>query len=110
MLVGPNTGLGHNSIILMIEAQMKYIMGAVAYLDGHPASSLNLRLSVQQESYADVQNRMKTTVWSSGCDSWYLSDGGRNDTLWPGYTFDYWRKTRRFKPAAFDLLRKAERD
>ncbi len=103
MLVGPNTGLGHNSIILMIEAQMNYIMGAIAYLEEHPSSSLNLKLRVQEESYADVQNRMKTTVWASGCNSWYLSDDGRNDTLWPGYTFDYWRKTRRFDPSAFNL-------
>jgi cation diffusion facilitator CzcD-associated flavoprotein CzcO len=109
MLVGPNTGLGHNSIILMIEAQMKYIMGAVAYLEEHADSCLDLKLRVQEESYADVQDRMKTTVWASGCNSWYLSDDGRNDTLWPGYTFAYWRKTRRFDPAAFELLNNAVR-
>jgi len=44
-----------------------------------------------------VQKELKRTVWNSGCKSWYLNEQGRNTTLWPGFTFAYRLKTRRFK-------------
>jgi cation diffusion facilitator CzcD-associated flavoprotein CzcO len=102
-LVGPNTGLGHNSIVFMIEAQLGYVVRALARMRAAGARTLELRPEAQAASYAEVQARMRRTVWLSGCRSWYLTPDGRNDTLWPGSTLDYWWRTRRFdaSPYAF---------
>ena len=64
-----------------------------------------VRAEAQDRAYAQVQRRMGRTVWASGCHSWYLSEGGRNDTLWPGSTIGYWWRTRRFDPRAFRAVR-----
>ena len=97
MLVGPNTGLGHNSIIFMIECQVNYICQALKNLRKRGKHVLRLRQEVQQDDYALNQRRMKGTVWASGCKSWYQNADGQIDTLWPGYTWEYWLKTRRFQ-------------
>lgn len=97
MLVGPNTGLGHNSIIFMIECQVNYIVQALKSLQHSGQAALRLRPDVQQDDYALVQQKMKGTVWSSGCKSWYQNAQGQIDTLWPGYTWQYWLQTRRFQ-------------
>ncbi|MCF8168237.1 MAG: NAD(P)/FAD-dependent oxidoreductase, partial [Rhodoferax sp.] len=96
MLVGPNTGLGHNSIIFMIECQVHYIALALQALRGSGRETLRLRPEVQRDDYARVQQQMQGTVWTSGCKSWYQNAQGQIDTLWPGYTWEYWLKTRRF--------------
>ncbi len=102
LLVGPNTGLGHNSIIFMIECQVDYIVQALNALKRNGATTLRLRPDVQKDDYARTQLKMKGTVWSSGCHSWYQNANGDIDTLWPGYTWEYWLKTRRF--SATDYL------
>lgn len=97
LLVGPNTGLGHNSIIFMIECQVHYIVRALKSLRERRQNVLRLRPEVQQDDYALNQRKMKGTVWASGCKSWYQNAQGQIDTLWPGYTWEYWLKTRRFQ-------------
>jgi len=97
MLVGPNTGLGHNSIIFMIECQVDYIVRALKGLRSRGQTALRLRPDVQRDDYVLMQQKMKGTVWSSGCKSWYQNADGHIDTLWPGYTWEYWLKTRRFQ-------------
>jgi cation diffusion facilitator CzcD-associated flavoprotein CzcO len=101
MLVGPNTGLGHNSIIFMIECQVDYIVRALTAIRGKQNGVLRLRPNVQQDEYTQIQQKMKGTVWSSGCKSWYQNADGHIDTLWPGYTWEYWLKTRRFQRADY---------
>jgi cation diffusion facilitator CzcD-associated flavoprotein CzcO len=96
ILVGPNTGLGHNSIIFMIECQVDYIVKALDAMKKSSTRTLRLRPDVQRDDYAQTQIKMKGTVWSSGCHSWYQNAKGEIDTLWPGYTWEYWLKTRRF--------------
>lgn len=103
MLVGPNTGLGHNSIIFMIEAQVNYIVQALAVLKTAGKTTLEVKAAAQDANYADVQQKMKRTVWASGCHSWYQTADGRIDTLWPGFTWQYWLKTRRFDVAGYVL-------
>lgn len=100
-LVGPNTGLGHNSIVFMIEAQVNYLLGALKRMRRSGQRALELRPEIQAQSYAAVQRRMRGTVWASGCRSWYLSADGRNDTLWPGSTLEYWLRTLRFDAASY---------
>ena len=101
LLVGPNTGLGHNSIIFMIECQVDYLVKALTSLRDREQSVLRLRVDVQRDEYVAIQQKMKGTGWSSGCKSWYQHADGRIDTLWPGYTWEYWLKTRRFKAADY---------
>ena len=97
MLVGPNTGLGHNSIIFMIECQVHYIVMALESTKSRGQPVLRLRPEVQRDDYALVQQKMQRTVWASGCKSWYQHADGHIDTLWPGYTWEYWLQTRRFQ-------------
>nr|WP_295784468.1 NAD(P)/FAD-dependent oxidoreductase [Rhodoferax sp.] len=101
LLVGPNTGLGHNSIIFMIECQVDYVVRALQTLRDRKQSVLQLRADVQRDDYAAIQKKMKGTVWSSGCKSWYQHADGHIDTLWPGYTWEYWLKTRQFVAADY---------
>jgi cation diffusion facilitator CzcD-associated flavoprotein CzcO len=103
MLVGPNTGLGHNSIIFMIETQVNYIVQALAALRQAGKTTLELEAAAQTADYVSVQQKMKGTVWSSGCHSWYQHADGRIDTLWPGFTWQYWLKTRRFDLAGYSV-------
>lgn len=101
LLVGPNTGLGHNSILFMVEAQVHYIVAALRNLRQQGKTVLRLRPEVQQEDYARMQQKMRRTVWASGCRSWYQHADGHIDTLWPGYTWEYWLQTRHFQAADY---------
>jgi len=97
MLAGPNTGLGHNSVVFMLEAQVGYIMQAVSAMESGSIDSLEVRPEIEAEFNRQLQRRLARTVWASGCRSWYLDANGRNVTLWPGFTVEYWFRTRRFR-------------
>lgn len=104
VLVGPNTGLGHNSIVFMIESQLEYVMGALRAMDERGAVAVEPRPEAQAAFNAAVQARLKGTVWNEGgCASWYLDAHGRNTTLWPGTSWSFRRATRRFDPAEHEL-------
>jgi len=103
LLVGPNTGLGHNSIIFMIEAQVHYVMQCLKALRARGARSAEVKTDVQAAYSDEVQQRLQGTAWLAGCRSWYLSADGRNFTIWPGFTVEYWRRTRHFDPALHDF-------
>ncbi len=100
-LNGPNVGLGHNSIIFMVEAQLRYVMDAIAQLKH--VDAFDLRPAVLDDFLREVDERMRGMVWSSGCESWYLGPGGEQFVLWPGSTIEYWWRTRRFDPAAYRI-------
>jgi cation diffusion facilitator CzcD-associated flavoprotein CzcO len=105
-LLGPNTGLGHNSVVFMIESQIRYVSQAMALADRAGAAALDTRDSAQAEFQSDIQRKLAGGVWTrGGCDSWYLDSRGVNRTIWPGYTWRYWLRTRRLDPADFDLVR-----
>jgi cation diffusion facilitator CzcD-associated flavoprotein CzcO len=105
LLVGPNTGLGHSSMVFMIEAQVRYVMQALDLLRARKAAYVEVREEVQERSVEAVQDKLSDTVWQSGCNSWYLDDQGRNSTIWPDFTVGYWRRTRRLDPADYVLVR-----
>jgi len=88
-LVGPNTGLGHSSMLLMIESQIQYITGAIKFLIKNPSRSTEVRLDAQNAFQSWLQKRFPRTVWQTGCVSWYQMSNGRNTTLWPGTTFGF---------------------
>jgi cation diffusion facilitator CzcD-associated flavoprotein CzcO len=107
-LVGPNTGLGHNSMVLMIESQLNYLMDALRSMDEDRLATVEVRPDAQRAYNAKLQRRMARTVWASGCSSWYLDARGRNTTLWPGFTFTFRQQTRRFDPDAYASTRSSE--
>jgi len=105
MVIGPNTGLGHNSMIYMIESQLNYIVDYLATLDRTGAAALDTRPGAQQAWCDDIERRMGSTVWTTGgCVSWYLNAAGRNPTLWPGTTIGFRRATRQLDPAEYQLI------
>jgi len=103
LLIGPNTGLGHNSMVYMIESQLNYILDCLRLMDQRHVRAVDVRPEVQEAFNQEVQRRMRHTVWSSGCASWYLDSRGCNVTLWPGFTFAFRRRTRRFDPQSYHL-------
>ena len=103
LLVGPNTGLGHNSIIFMIEAQVHYVIECLKTLRARGARSAEVNAAAQDAYSKEVQQRLQGTAWLAGCRSWYLSADGRNFTMWPGFTVEYWRRTRHFDPGLHDF-------
>jgi cation diffusion facilitator CzcD-associated flavoprotein CzcO len=105
LIVGPNTGLGHNSILFMIECQVRYVLDAILTMRRERWASVDVRESVQEAYVAELDRRSVDTVWlSGGCTSYYI-DGGRNFSLWPGYTFEFAWRTRRFDPDGYTILR-----
>jgi cation diffusion facilitator CzcD-associated flavoprotein CzcO len=103
MLVGPNTGLGHNSIVYMIESQIAYVLDALKAMRERAATTVEVRPEIQAAFNDEVQQRLEGTVWATGCQSWYLDANGRNTSLWPGFTFGFRRRTKRFEPADYVL-------
>jgi cation diffusion facilitator CzcD-associated flavoprotein CzcO len=103
LLMGPNTGLGHNSMVFMIEAQAHYAAQCLRALRERGVRSMDVRADVQASFSAALQRRLGRTVWATGCRSWYQAGDGRNVALWPGSTWDYWRRTRRVRLADYVL-------
>jgi cation diffusion facilitator CzcD-associated flavoprotein CzcO len=105
LIVGPNTGTGHNSQILMIEHQVEYILRALDGIDASDAAAIDTRAESQAAYNEWVQERMARTVWTTGgCESWYLDEHGRNVTLWPGFTFEFKRLTKTFDLREHELV------
>jgi cation diffusion facilitator CzcD-associated flavoprotein CzcO len=101
ILLGPNTGLGHSSMVYMIESQIAYVMDALRELRRNGHRTVEVKPEVQERFNRDVQARMKGTVWSTGCKSWYLDEKGNNPTLWPDWTWQFRRRTARFDAAEY---------
>ena len=96
MLLGPNTGLGHNSVVIMIEAQVKYIMRCLNFMRRKHLKTIDVKPDAQTNFFRAIQERLKPTVWQAGgCRSWYQDEKGQNVSIWPGFTFDYRWQTRR---------------
>jgi len=104
-LLGPNTGLGHNSVVFMIESQIRYIAEAMDIVDRNGAKALEPRPEVQERFNAEIQQKLNKGVWTQGgCKSWYLDAKGVNRTIWPGFTWRYWLSTRKVRPADYELI------
>jgi cation diffusion facilitator CzcD-associated flavoprotein CzcO len=108
-LIGPNTGLGHNSIIFMAECQVRYVLSALAAMERRGACLVEPRADVVERYNQRLQERLGRTVWSTGCSSWYLDEDGVNTTLWPGLTAEFLLRTWRFNPAEHLMVQPANR-
>ncbi len=101
LLYGPNTNLGHNSIILMLESQIRWIVQAVGRV--RPGGSVEVRAAVMRRYNDWLQEKLKGTVFATGCDSWYLTDTGRNTQNWPGTTLAFRWRTRTLRDTDLEV-------
>jgi cation diffusion facilitator CzcD-associated flavoprotein CzcO len=103
VLIGPNTGLGHTSMVYMIESQLNYVVDAINTIKRCDIARLEVRQDVQDDYNEELQRKLDGSVWmTGGCASWYLDAHGNNTTLWPDFTFRFRRQTMRFDIDAYD--------
>lgn len=102
LFLGPNTGLGHSSVLLMLEAQIEHLLGALALLHARRATTIEPRAEAQEAFVRRTEERLERTVWNSGgCRSWYLDRTGRNSALWPDGTWSFRRRVARIDPMEY---------
>ena len=102
LLSGPNTGIGHTSLLVMIEGQIRYITECLSFLGKSRAGVVEVKREVMDAFTHELQTKMTRTVWNSGgCQSWYLDAHGRNTTLWPDFTWRFRLRTRRFDSESY---------
>jgi cation diffusion facilitator CzcD-associated flavoprotein CzcO len=99
LLLGPNTGLGHNSVVTMIEFATDYVLKAI---DRGRSGPRVVSQQAQDAFTREMVRRSRHTIWATGCRSWYLDRFGNNTTLWPGSTIGYWLRTRRLDDSQFE--------
>lgn len=94
VIPGPNTGIGHTSLIVMIEAQVGWALKLMDAMEQRRLASVEVRQAVHDEWCDLMDTKTEPTVWNSGCSSWYLDKDGRNSTLWPGLTTEFRKRLR----------------
>jgi cation diffusion facilitator CzcD-associated flavoprotein CzcO len=104
MLYGPNTNLGHNSIIAMLECQFHYVLQALAAARRHQADAIDVRPEVMAAFNRQLQHDIQGTAWVAGCTSWYKTADGRITNNWSGSVEDYKRRTACFDPNEYDMI------
>ncbi len=110
-IVGPNVGLGHSSMVYMIESQLNYLSSALATMTSDKLQTFDVRAEVQRRFNTRLQKHMQQTIWTTGgCASWYLDARGNNTTLWPTFTFVFRRRTRRFDVAQYETTTRTSFD
>jgi cation diffusion facilitator CzcD-associated flavoprotein CzcO len=111
LLIGPNTVLGNNSMVNIIEGQLVFVLDALRAHESPAVASIDVRREVQDRYNVRVQRRMRGTVWTDGgCKSWYLRDDGTNRTLWPSFSDTFKRRLARFDLGDFEVVgRRVER-
>jgi cation diffusion facilitator CzcD-associated flavoprotein CzcO len=102
-LLGPNTGLGHSSMVYMIESQIAHVIGALRLMRERGAETIEVTPEAQERYNAALERKLDGTVWNTGCASWYLDRTGRNATIWPDWTWRFRRRVARLDPAEYTL-------
>jgi cation diffusion facilitator CzcD-associated flavoprotein CzcO len=98
IMQGPNTGLGHSSVLFMMEAQALHMQKAVKYIRSKRMDIIEPKLEAQHSFVEQTARELKGTVWETGgCTSWYMDETGRNSSIWPSYTFSYRRLAGKFQ-------------
>jgi cation diffusion facilitator CzcD-associated flavoprotein CzcO len=107
LLLGPNTGLGHGSMVYMIESQIAYVLDALKRVETGAGEVIELRPQAQAAYNEHLDRDLDTTVWNTGCKSWYMDAGGRNAAIWPDWTWRFRRRTSRFDSQRYTTSRRA---
>jgi cation diffusion facilitator CzcD-associated flavoprotein CzcO len=108
MMYGPNTNLGHNSILFMIECQCHYIIDCIEQMRQRGLRSVEIRRQDQRDFVTQLEKRLARTAWAHVEHSWYKDQGGRITNNWPGTTIEYWWRTRRADLSRYVTRRAAE--
>ena len=95
MLYGPNTNLGHSSILFMVERQVDYLVALLVQMAHAGSTAMEVTPAAMARYNARMQRAMATTVWAAGCTSWYKTAAGKITNNWPGFTTQFWWATRR---------------
>lgn len=104
LLLGPNTGLGHTSVVFMIETQVRHVLSCLRILSARKASTIEAKATATRAYNDALQRRLRRGVWSvGGCRSWYLDGAGVNRAIWPGSTTEYWARTRRARRRDYEV-------
>ena len=107
-LVGPNTGLGHNSLLYMIESQVHYVMECLRLLEQKKAKYMDVRPGPLRRFNEELEGKLEHTVWTTGCKSWYTQEDGKNIAIWPGFSFSYRDRTRRVRSGHYEWISREE--
>ena len=103
MIYGPNLNQGHTSMVYLLESQIAYVGQALERLGR--LGAMEVRPEVQQRYNDDLQRRLGRSVWNNGgCSSWYLDENGHNSIQWPGFSFSFRHRTRRFELSDYRLM------
>jgi cation diffusion facilitator CzcD-associated flavoprotein CzcO len=106
LMYGPNTNLGHSSIVYMLESQAAYLAAALRVMRAERVASIDVRPQAEQTYNAWVNHALTNTVWNSGgCSSWYLDSRGRNSVMWPTFTFRFRARTKTFDVTNYNTRR-----
>jgi cation diffusion facilitator CzcD-associated flavoprotein CzcO len=104
LLLGPNTGLGHSSMVLMIETQIEHVMRAIETMERRGATTIEVRRETYESFNREIDARMQGTIWETGCSSFYQDQTGRNGVLWPDWTWRFRRlASTQFDEHAYEL-------
>ena len=104
VLDGPNAALGHNSAIYMIETQLDYVLGALDTLAGQGVRTIEVTADAEDAYTREIDERAASTVWMTGCNSWYVDPGsGRLTLLWPGTAVSFRERNGTFDPAPYRI-------
>ncbi len=103
ILMGPNTGPGHTSVLVYTEAQIAYVVQAIQQMRARHLKFVDVKPEVIAEYNKGLQARMPRMAWASGCNSWYLNADGSNSALYPGFAAEYILRARHFEPEEYDL-------
>lgn len=101
MLYGPNTNVGSNSVIFVLEAQARYIVRALRHLRRRRRSYVAVRPEAMERFLVKIDEWMQGTVWTTQCSNYFRAANGRVVTQWPRSARTFWGMTRRFKTADF---------
>jgi cation diffusion facilitator CzcD-associated flavoprotein CzcO len=96
-MTGPNSGPGHNSLLVYVEGQIDYAVRGITTILGDNLRYLDVREDVQRRYNRRIQKRLTRTTWMSGCTSWYLTKDGFNASMYPGFATQYLRQMRDFR-------------
>ncbi len=109
-MTGPNSGPGHNSLLVYVEGQLDYAVSGISTILRDDLSYLDVREDVQHRYNKRIQRRLAKTTWMSGCRSWYLTKDGFNGAMYPGFATQYLRQMRDFRYADYHAVARVARD
>ncbi len=103
-MTGPNSGPGHNSLLVYIEGQLDYAVRGIKTILDDDLRYLDVREDVQRRHNQRIQRRLTKTTWNSGCQSWYLTKDGFNGSMYPGTATQYLRQMHNFRYEHYDAI------